>query len=161
MRQSMYWLKLPYFSNQSCLWGNTLLQDQKSLLNKPTQSDWKGGNISSMYPTSVKYPCVCTCVWAGMSFKQVFDRCMRGPELKSWKTACVVVIGREVTALTDSSGANSDQGHDWWKQRVGWQRGTPGSLGWGGNDNRPRKEMKRIAAFGKHAVRRIWLQKRK
>lgn len=62
MRQSMYWLKLPYFSNQSCLWGNTLLQDQKSLLNKPTQSDWKGGNISSMYPTSVKYPCVCMCV---------------------------------------------------------------------------------------------------
>lgn len=47
-----------------------------------------------------------------MSFKHAFDRCMRWPELKSWKTACVVVIGREVTALTDSSGANSDQGHD-------------------------------------------------
>lgn len=105
--------------------------------------------------------CACVCVWVGMSFMHVFDRCMRGPELKSWKTACVVVIGREVTALTDSSGANSDQGHDWWKQRVGWQRGTPGSLGWGGNNNWPKKEMKLIAAFRKHAVRRIWLQKRK
>lgn len=105
------------------------------------------------------FACVCAC--AGMLSKRVFDRCMRGPELKSWKTACVVVIGREVTALTDSSGANSDQGHDWWKQRVGWRRGTPANLGWGGNDNGPKKEMKRTAAFRKHAVRRIWLQKRK
>ncbi len=150
MRQSIYWLKLPYFSNQSCLWSNTLLQDQKRLLIKLTQSDRKGGNMSSPYPNECEISMRVNrvCVWAGMSFKHVFDHCMRWPELKSWKTACVGCYWQRGDGLDGQLKGKLRSRPMTDEAESGLTEGNAREFGMGGNDNGPKKEMKRIAAFG-------------
>lgn len=155
-------IKIALFSNQSCLWSNTLLRDQKKVcwINRPDQIEkvetcrlrtrgvWNIGVCARVCERACGLIKCLIAAWGGRSWShgKLHVWLLLAERWRPWQTAQGQT---QIKAMTDESREWADRG-----ERQGVWDGVGMTTG-------QKTEMKRTAAFGKRAVRRIWLQKRK